>query len=286
MTLIQYFRQLTILTLLIFVSSCATPLTKNQIVAKNQKLGIIGFKITAPITKLSSIQDSFPEKIDAKTEELLLADSFKKINNKASEELISHLKKSKLITPILIDVDKFGIKHGEKPSKDQLQQIKNELGIDAVFYGEIVGYGKSRLLYPTLLAAGDIALETVVLGVVTSWNPAVLTANAGLELATNVPIYFGGFYLFGTSFRPVAIDAHVVSTSDGKEIWDDSVDSFGSKKDLKLYVQEIRSKKEIQLEASLKSAIRKLSFSIDKEIKNKEEIEDKEAEKARITLSQ
>ena len=136
-----------------------------------------------------------------------------------------------------------------------MEKIKKEFAVDAVFYGEIPWYGKTRLLYPILFESLDIAAETVALGLLTHWNGALIFANIGFELLTSTPIWFGGAYIFGWAFRPVSIKGHVLSTADDSQIWDESVDQVTSREELKKYPEEERKKKEIQLEASLDNAI-------------------------------
>jgi hypothetical protein len=56
----------------------------------------------------------------------------------------------------------------------------------------------------------------------------------------------------------------VLSTEDGREIWHESVETIMSRKILKAYPEADRLKKGIQLEASMRKAIAKLSESLSK----------------------
>ena len=248
---------------LIFLSACASaPLTKTLGTEKTPRLGIIGFKVTAPIERLSSIQESPPKNISDEEEKRMVANSVHAIEDKAAEEFKQELEKRKAIEPVIIPEGSFGTKKGDKPTMLQLEQMRKEFGVDAVFYGEIPWYGKTRLIYPILFESLDISAESLALGLFTRWNGPIILANIGFELLTSTPLWFGGTYLFGRAFRPVSVEGHVISTTDYKEKWDDSVDRIMSQKELKEYPEAERSKKEVQLEASLKNAISGLAKSL------------------------
>jgi len=149
------------------------------------------------------------------------------------------------------------------PDAEELQKARDK-GLDAVLYGEIPWYGKTRLLYPVIGISLDITAETIALGAVTHWNPALISANIGFELLTSIPLWFGGSYLFGVAFRPVSVKARIYSTSSGTELWHGTYDRIVSGKFLENYPEQERSKKEVQLEASLANAINALALSIGK----------------------
>jgi hypothetical protein len=151
-------------------------------------------------------------------------------------------------------VCRLAVKSGEPRHHEQCGC--EELKLEAVLYGQIPRYGRTRLLYPILGEGLDISAETLVLGFATAWHPAVIFANIGFELATSTPLWFGGAYLFGWAFRPVtAVDVQVLSTQDGKQVWHESVERIVARTVLKQQPAEERSKKEVQLEASLAAAI-------------------------------
>lgn len=253
-----------LLFLLLLSSACATaPLPKTLSLDRPPRLGIIGFKVTAPVKRLSSIAQA-PKGISKEEESTLLKEALRGIEDMATGELVAALEQESTILPVLVPEGLFGICPGERPSPSQIQMLKEELGLDAIFYGEIPWYGKTRLLYPILGEATDISAESILIGLASHWNFGLMFGNIGLELLTSTPLWFGGFYLFGLAFRPVSIEAWVLSTEDGREIWQESVESILSRKILKTYPQAERSKKEVQLEASMREAIAKLSKSLSK----------------------
>jgi hypothetical protein len=94
-----------------------------------------------------------------------------------------------------------------------------------VLYGQIPSYGKTRLVYPILGETLDITAESIAIGLVTQWNPGLIFGNIAFELLTGTPLWFGGAHVFGLAFRPVTIEAWVISTGEKKEIWHKSVDN-------------------------------------------------------------
>ena len=253
-----------LLFLLLLSSACATtPLPKTLSLDRPPRLGILGFKVTAPVKRLSSIAQA-PKGISKEEKNALLKETLQGIEDKATEELVATLQQQGTILPVLIPEGLLGTCPGERPSPSQIEMLREELGLDAIIYGEIPWYGKTRLLYPILGETIDISVETILIGVASRWNLGLMIGNIGLELLTSTPLWFGGFYLFGLAFRPVSIEAWVLSTEDGREIWHESVEIIMSRKILKTYPEADRSKKGIQLEASMRKAIAKLSESLSK----------------------
>lgn len=169
-----------------------------------------------------------------------------------------------MMKPVVIPEGLFSTQRGTKPSLSQINLLREKFGVDAVLYGEIPWYGKTRLIYPMLGVALDTGAETIVFGVATNWNLGLLLGNIGFDLLTSTPIWFGGAYAFGWAFRPVTVEAWVLSATDGKEIWHESIDEISASTILKTYPESERSKKEIQLEASLQNAIDDLAESLSK----------------------
>lgn len=252
-----------VLILLFLLSACASnPLPKTLAIEHAPRLGIIGFKITAPIKRLSAIVETPPEGLSREEEASLLDKNLRDIEAKATNFLVGYLKEEEKIEPVLIPDGFAGTHRGAAPSISQIEQIKKEFGADAVLYGEIPWYGKTRLIYPIAGEALDIAAESVIIGLATRWNAPLIFGNVGLELLTSTPIWFGGAYIFGVAFRPVTVDASVLSAENGRVIWHKSVDRIVSRQILKSYPESERSKKEVQLEASLKKALLALASSL------------------------
>ena len=249
---------------LFLLSACAfTPLPKTLPSDHPPRLGIIGFKVTAPIHHLSSIAQ-MPKNLNSEQEPILLNEALRHVEDQATTFLEAALISEKTVEPLVVPEGLFGTWRGERPTPSQIDLLRKELGVDAILYGEIPWYGRTQLIYPILGESLDIAAESMALGLVTDWNPVAIFANVGFELLTSTPLWFGGYYLFDWALRPVTVEAWVISTADGRQIWHKSVDRILSRSILKSYPESERSKKEIQLEASLRKAIEALARSLSK----------------------
>lgn len=250
---------------LFLLSACAAnPLPKTLTADHPPRLGIIGFKVTAPIKRLSSIMEAPPENLSHEEEAALISKSLNDVEDRAVKFLAEDLKEEKKIEPVVIPDGLFGTHRGERPTPVQMDMLRKEFGVDAVLYGDIPSYGKTRLIYPILFETLDIAAESIVIGLATQWNSVLIFGNLGFEVLTSTPVWFGGAYLFGWAFRPVTVEAWALSTDNKKEIWHNSVDSVVSSKILKSYPEFERSKKDVQLEASLRKAVLSLAESLSK----------------------
>ncbi len=203
-----------------------------------------------------------PENLSLEEEASLISKNLHDIEDRATKFLVEDLKEEKKIEPVVIPEGLFGTHRGERPTPAQMDMLRKELGVDAVLYGDIPWYGKTRLLYPILAVALDITAESIVIGLATQWNSALIFGNLGFELLTSTPIWFGGAYLFGMAFRPVTVEAWVLSEENGQVIWHESADRIVSGEILKSYPESERSKKEVQLDASLNKTIRALAKSL------------------------
>ncbi len=257
------YRFLLVACLLFALQACATvPISTKLDIERPPRLGLIGFKVTAPIKHLSSIETNPPPNLDPAQEASLIRERLLDVEKTASEFLADDLKTRQTVEPVPIPTGLFGTRRGERPTTAQLALLRRELQVDAVLYGKIPWYGRTRLLYPILGEGLDISAESVILGLATGWNPGLVFGNIGFELLTSTPLWFGGYYAFGWAFRPVTVEAWVLSTTDGKVIWHESVDRLISGKGLKDYPPSDRRKKEIQMQVSLHRAVDAVARSL------------------------
>ncbi len=257
----------------LLLSSCATaPLPKTLALRHPPRLGIIGFKVTAPIQRLSSIFD-VKKKLDEKDERARIDEVLRKIEKRADEFLVSELVERKKVEPVLIPDGAFGTHRGVRPLQSQIALIRKNFGVDAILYGEIPWYGRTRLIYPILGMTADILAESVIINTLTHSESLVL-ANIAFDLITSTPLWFGGAYIFGLAFRPVTVKAIALSVVDGKNVWSETIDRIVDRKILTTYPEQERSKKEIQLEVSLHSAMKAVALSLAGASPEKQEEED------------
>jgi len=251
----------TVFFIFLFLQSCATiPLPETLSLGHPPRLGIIGFKVTAPVKRLSAIADT-EKSPDAKDEHARVDEALREIENRAGEFLISELAQIKEIEPVLIPQGAFGTRIGERPSQSQIDLIRDEYGVDAIVYGEIPWYGRTRLIYPIVGMSADILAESLIINSLTH-SVSLVLANVVFDLVTSTPLWFGGAYIFGWAFRPVTVKAESISAIDGKEVWSETIDRIVDRKLLATYPERERSKKEIQLEVSLHSAVRAMALSL------------------------
>ncbi len=238
---------------------CAgTPLKKTLALERPVRLGVAGFTVTAPIKSLSVLMEHPPKDLSPEEEKRLVAVRLTGIEEKADGFLMGDLEEEGKVDAVFMPVPET---EGKEPEPAELQKAGQRAGVDAVLYGEIPWYGKTRLLYPVLGMSLDIAAETVIIGAATHWNLGLIAANTGFELLTSTPLWFGGAYLFGVAFRPVTVQARIYSTATGRRIWQGSYDRIVSGKFLEKYPESERSKKEYQLEASLANAVSALAHA-------------------------
>lgn len=257
-------RQVARLFFLFLLSACATtPLPKTLPLDHPPRLGIISFKVTAPIHHLSSIA-AVSKDLNGDEEPILIDKALRHVEDQATDFLVADLIEERTITPVVVPEGLFGTQKGERPTPSQITLLRKELKVDAILYGEIPWYGRTRLIYPILGESLDITGESVALGLATTWNPVAIFANVSFELLTSTPLWFGGYYLLGWAFRPVTVEVWILSTEDGRKVWHKSVDRINSRTILKSYPESERSKKEIQLEASLRKAMEALARSMSK----------------------
>jgi hypothetical protein len=160
--------------------------------------------------------------------------------------------------------EELHLKPGAIPNSEQLTEFRHRLNADLVIVSSILDYGKIRWQW---LAAGmltDMTVESIILGLATSWNPIGLATNIGVELLTSTPLWFGGGYLFGVSMRPVRVEARAFETVQGYPIWQAMEESVYAWSALKTLPEGIRDKKEVQLGLNLAEIVESLGDSLTK----------------------
>jgi hypothetical protein len=154
---------------------------------------------------------------------------------------------------------------GVLPTPEQLAELRKRLGADLVVAGMILDYGKIRWQWLASAAFVDVSAETIVLGLATAWNPALILANVGVEVLTNSAIFFGGGYVFGVAFRPVRAEARAFETLQGYPIWQSTDEAFYAWNALKQLPESERGKKESQLRINVGRVMEALADSLSAE---------------------
>lgn len=248
-----------IILLLIFLASCSNISLKKKITRDAPlRLGVLGFRITAPLKELKDI-DSSPEG-------KVLQDEILKREIEAKKFFFQYFHSYyKDIELVDVPIDSVKWENGLKISKSDLKLLKEMYALDGLLLGEIPWYGKTNLLWPTIGFTADILIETLVIGVVTKWNGPLIVANLGWEVVTNGPIWFGGAWLFGQAYKPVTIETKLVTFKDGIHEDKEEFDVTKSQHMLEKYPKKERKKVENQLDASLKKALKHIAIEINED---------------------
>ena len=137
---------------------------------------------------------------------------------------------------------------------EQLQTLAAQSGADIVFTGVIHDYGRVRWQYWVTGLAVHATTELLVVGFASGWNPAIVVPFFFLDVATDLPIWYGGAYVFGWAFRPVRVGLEATQMRDCRGVvWSgEELAIHVPGEMLAEYPPEEQSKKETQLEANLK----------------------------------
>lgn len=230
---------------------------------------ILPFGFDLEITQLSAVK-TVDGTLASEEESKQLADALREIQQEARWLLLSRLATGQgfwLVSPEQTDAlaEELQIKPGDLPNAEQLAEFRRRLGADLVVAGSILDYGKIRWQWMAAAIFADMSWETAAIGVATAWNPGLVLGNVGLELLTSTPLWFGGGYLFGVAMRPVRVEARAFETVQGYPIWQSMEESVYAWAALKMLPEEVRGKKEVQLELNMAEIMESLGDSLTKQ---------------------
>lgn len=253
------YKPLLSLMLLIFLASCSNiSLKKKASRLIPLRLGVLGFKITAPIKKVKDIDSAPKGKI--------LQDEILKREIEAKKFFFQYFNTYyKDIELVDVPINSVKWQKGLKISESDLKLLHEKYALDGLLFGEIPWYGKTNLMWPIIGFTADIAIETVIIGVVTKWNGPIILANLSWEVLTNGPIWFGGAWLFGQAYKPVTIETKLVTFKDGIHEHKEEFDVTKSRHMLEKFPEKERNKIENQLDASMKKALKNIAIEINED---------------------
>ncbi|MGH7168310.1 MAG: hypothetical protein ACREII_07215 [Nitrospiraceae bacterium] len=234
--------------------------------AERPRVAVLPFDMGIEITSLASIQ-SVNGALNHGEEPRLIEQAVKQVRDDARRLMYDRLSGKgafELIPPEATDhaFDELGITTTERLTPEQLAKLRGRLNVDLVVTGIVQDYGKVRWQWLAAGMVGDMTWESVVIGLATSWNPAIILGNVGFELLTSTPVWFGGGYLFGVAFRPVRVEAQAVDPLNGGSVWKETEVAIYARGRLKELPEADRSKKEAQLGLNLKRAMEALADSL------------------------
>lgn len=234
--------------------------------AHRPRVAVLPFDMGIEITSLDSIQ-SVNGQLKREEEPGLIEQAVKQVRADARRlmyERLSGKEAFDLVPPDEVDraVKALGITTTESLTPEQLARLRAKLNADLVVTGIVQDYGKVRWQWLAAGMLGDMTWESVVIGLATSWNPAIILGNVGFELLTSTPVWFGGGYLFGVAFRPVRVEARAVDPLSGESVWTETEVAIYARGRLKELPEAERNKKEAQLGLNLKRAMEALGDSL------------------------
>ena len=234
--------------------------------AERPKMAVLEFGMGIEISSLSAVK-SIDEELSPEQEATLVAEAIQDIRVEARKILYQRLEKGEQFSLVpLEDVDAAVTGLGINPltplTPEQVTQFRSRLDADLVVGGVVQDYGKVRWQWLATGMIMDTTAESIVIGLVTAWNPVAMAANVGFNLLTSTPIWFGGGYLFGVALRPVRVEAWAVDTQSGKEIWESMDVAVYARERLKQLREDARKKKEAQLHVNLEKAMEALGDSL------------------------
>ena len=266
-------------------SGCATWAQHGVIAEDNNKfrIAVLPIEITAEIGEISDITTLPPETTSPETtsppeivdKNALIQAQMKVVGEQLTRDLNARLSESKYIEIIPIESSEgvASILTSTAPrawSNEEFDQFKIGRDVQAVLLVRLVGYGKLKKKWLTYLIGIGVG-EAVVQGVLAAklvGNPSVGIAFAVVEIGQEILVWGGGSYLFNKLYAPVTLEVQLISTLDGKPIWDETVFVSVDKKAIEALPEEDQKKKEIQLNLTAKKALNELSSNLDKAAKS------------------
>ncbi|MDX2253192.1 MAG: hypothetical protein NW202_12975 [Nitrospira sp.] len=234
--------------------------------AERPMLAVLEFGMGIEINSLSSVK-SIDEPLSSDQEALLVSEAVKDIRQEARRLLYERLATGGQFRLVPLDEVDIAIREMEVDSlkslnSDQISIFRRKLEADIVVGGVVLDYGKVRWQWLAMGMFTDTLVENIVIGLATAWNPMALAANAGFNLLTSTPIWFGGGYLFGVAFRPVRVEAWAMDTQNEKYVWESMEVAVYARERLKELGEAERKKKEVQLHVNLVKAMEALGDTL------------------------
>lgn len=218
----------------------------------------------APATKSTQIH-TFEEAPDKEADRLVLPVLISEVELTAQRLFTEHLSQQPRIRVIPFDETRRLLADiapaGTPLTEEQVQHLGEQTGADHVVTGLIHDYGAVRWQYWVTGLTLHAATEALIIGFASGWNPAIVVPAVLIDIATDIPIWYGGAEIFGWAFRPVRVHMNISQVRPcAGPIWSrDELVVRVPGKQLERYSKEQKGRKEIQLEANLHKAAEELS---------------------------
>ena len=145
--------------------------------------------------------------------------------------------------------------------EEELEELGRAAGADVVIAPRIDDYGRlgwRHWVYGWLTVAST---HTAIVGAATAWNPLAMGAYLAYDLATDLPLWYGGAYILGWAFRPVHVQMEGWQHKPClKRVWfDQEVVIIAPREVLAAYPEDQQSRKEVQLQVNLDQTLKTLA---------------------------
>lgn len=225
-------------------------------------LEIVVAQITldAPITSSTQIH-SFDEAPSEETEPTIRTQLIEEVELHAQRVLTEYLARQEGFQVIPFEEARHMRSEFSFPTipltDEQLRAFGRAVGADFVLHGRIHDYGRLQWQHWVTGWLTVASVHTTIVGAATAWNPLAMGAYIAYDLVTDLPLWYGGAYVFGWAFRPVHIEVEAIQLK-GCELagWDDEDVVVSAQKALNEYPPEVRKRKEIQLQVHLEQALK------------------------------
>ncbi len=237
-----------------------------------QRIAVVEVPIAHSIKRLRQIS-SDPRPGDRQVERQLIAVKLRRAQDQARDGMISALESEgrflvlkDTATAQLIDSLDLAY-HDETIARDVLARFREVTNADAVLRFRISDYGRTprkTLKWIYIVTSAWIA------GVITiaATNPKTqpyIGAYIGTEVLQEGAELYLGTSFFGHEYKPARVEAELIDLRTGKILWQDAKTRTASKKFLKAYPKEQRSR-ELELAVSVDRATLDLAKSLAKKL--------------------
>jgi hypothetical protein len=219
--------------------------------------------LDAAITKSTQIH-TFEESPQSEVEATTLATLLDETQTKAQRLLTEQLAQQKRFAVVPFEDTRRAQPDIASPASawthDHLLALGRSTNADIVMDAHILDYGVVRWQYWVTGWLTHASIATTLVGLASAWNPAVIGAYVAVDVASDLPLWWGGAQVFGWGFRPVRIqiDALQLTPCEGLVWSQQELIIKVPGKELAGYNPEEQKRKEVQLEVNLRKALASL----------------------------
>ena len=143
----------------------------------------------------------------------------------------------------------------------ELEELGRSAGVDIVLAARINDYGRlgwRHWVYGWLTVA---SVHTTIVGAATAWNPLAMGGYLVYDLATDLPLWYGGAYVLGWAFRSIHVEMEALQLRGCmvRALYDQEVTVVANSEQLNVFDENQRKRKEIQLQVNLDHTMKTLA---------------------------